>query len=209
MRLLSILSALLIAASTTASAFSMPSTSGASSHLLSSHHILSDFLVTRRQNTRTSPSPAANGSTLVPPTNATSLKYEEAILASCTAALTLISSKPESLSGMSLCYNILQLNNDTGVFKSDLRLFKTAEPREAWANISSRDLVPTVEFKGSGASLAGEPKRANPAEPFTGVMQLKESYVFVGQINPQFLNRTMNMYVLLLLLPMAPLHSRY
>ena len=186
MRLSSILSSLLIAASTTVPAFSIPTAFDASSHLLSGHHVTSDFHITRGQNTR--PPPALNATT-----NATSPKYEEGILSSCISALTLLASQPESLSGMSLCYNILQLNNITGVFKSDLRLFKTAEPRDAWRNISSRDLVPSVEFKGSGASLAGEPKRANPAEFFTGAPQLKESYVFVGQINPRFLNRTMNM----------------
>lgn len=192
---------MLIAASTTASAFSIPPTFDASSHLLSGHHISSDFLITRRQNTR--PPPALTNTT----TNVTSPKYEEAILASCTTALTLLASKPESPSGMSLCYNILQLNNATGVFKSDLRLFKTAEPRDAWINISTRDFVPSVEFKGSGASLAGEPKKANPAELFTGAPQLKESYIFVAQINPQLLSQTMNMYVLLFLL--ASLHFRY
>lgn len=187
MRLSSILSSLLIAATTTASAFSIPSTFDPSSHLLSGHHISPDFLITRRQNTR--PTPAITNAT----TNAKLPKYEAAILSSCTTALTLLASKPESLSGMSLCYNILQLNNVTGVFKSDLRVFKTAEPRDAWANISSRDLVPSVEFKGSGASLASEPKKANHSELFTGTPQLKESYIFVGQVNPQFLNRTMNM----------------
>lgn len=196
MRPSTILSSLLIAASTTVSSFIIPKTFDASSHLLSPNHITSNFLITRRQNTR--PPPSLTNAT----TNATAPKYEEAILSSCTSALTLLASKPESLSGMSICYNILQLNNISGVFKSDLRLFKTAEPREAWANISSRELVPSVEFIGSGASLAGEPKRANPAELFTGAPQLKESYVFVGKINPQLLNRTMNMYVLLI--PLDP-----
>lgn len=200
MRLASILSSLLIVASTTVSAFIIPAAFDASSHLLSGHRVSSDFLITRRQNTR--PPPALTNAA----TNATSPKYEAAILSSCTTALTLLASKPESLSGMSLCYNIIQLNNATGVFKSDLRLFKTAEPREAWANISSRDLVPSVEFRGSGASLAGEPKKANSADFFTGAPQLRESYVFVGQINAQMLNRTMNMYVLHLSLLPFPLH---
>ena len=67
--------------------------------------------------------------------------------------------------------------------------------------------MPSVEFKGSGASLADEPQNANPAELFTGAPQFKESYIFVGQINPQLLSRTMNMYALLF--PLVPLHFRH
>ena len=202
MRLNVILSSLLIAASTTVSAFTIPSI-----HDMSHPSISSDFLITRRQ-AATKPAVVPNNTTTS--TNSAA-RNEAAIVSSCTSALSLLAGKPESASGMSLCYNILSINNSTGVFKSDLRLFKVAEPRDGWRNISMKSVVPSVNWKGSGASLMGGQwsssiqnqsasvgvnvekrdrklrKRAEQEGP-----TLMESYAFIGQINTEFLNRTMN-----------------
>lgn len=201
MRLVAILSSLLIAASTTVSAFSIPSI-----HDVTHHTISSDFLITRRQSSI----PASTKNNTTNSTATTGSPYEAAITSSCTSALSLLAGKPESASGMSLCYNIISLNNSTGVFKSDLRLFKVAEPRDGWKNVSMKNIVPSVNWRGSGASLMGSQWGLNAPKNTTegtnivrrdthlarraekGGPALMESYSFIGQINPEFLNRTMN-----------------
>lgn len=211
MRLNVIFSSLLIAASTTISAFTIPSF-----HDISASSIPLDFLLIRRQTTK--PATPITNSTSNSSSTATSPRYEAAILTSCATALSLLAGAPESASGMSLCYNILSLNNSTGVFKSDLRLFKVSEPRDSWRNTTLKNVVPKVDWRGSGASLMGgqgsssiqntsatggasiarrkEDGKVRRRADVKGPV-LMESYAFIGQINPEFLNRTMNLQVFL------------
>ncbi len=99
-------------------------------------------------------------------------------------------------SGACVCYNLPLLNNSTGTFEADLRLFQLNEPTGPFQGIPQGTIE--VELFYNGASVTEVSQQSVPstgvkvrqvsinngtAAADTGNLRLLQSYLFVGQVD--------------------------
>ncbi|KAL9950130.1 hypothetical protein D7B24_008626 [Verticillium nonalfalfae] len=123
--------------------------------------------------------------------------WEEETTSACRDALAHlnVASNP---SGTGICYNLPALDPTSGVFEADLRLFKVSEPSGPFQGIPPESIEVGLSFAGASVSpveasrisgAVGQQRRAKRAD----VMDLLQSYMFVGQINPSNMQEKMTM----------------
>ncbi|KAK0723398.1 hypothetical protein B0T26DRAFT_642955 [Lasiosphaeria miniovina] len=113
----------------------------------------------------------------------------------CNAALKdlKLASNP---SGAVICYNLPALNNVTGTFEADLRLYQLNEPTGDFAGIPPEKIQVGLTYKGASVSpvtsqtastkvVAARQAAAGTAVEATGngPLKLLQTYLFVGQID--------------------------
>lgn len=133
--------------------------------------------------------------------------------AACTSALTALNGVASNPSGMAICYNVPYLNNQTGVFEADLRLYMVSPPTGAFANIASSNVQVSLNYNGAtvspvnASSLKARGEQESDLNsliswPRNEVVKrvltptLVQSYAFVGQINNDVWSATMASSVL-------------
>ncbi|KAB8297674.1 hypothetical protein EYC80_001482 [Monilinia laxa] len=125
--------------------------------------------------------------------------------AACSQALDLLDMQNTDPSGLAVCYNLPYVDNSTGVFKADLRLYNVSAPTGAFANIPSQDVQVGLNYaeatvsvvnmstlmsrsESEGTSLISWPRaiRKRQSTNSTGRrLNLVQSYAFVGQMNKE------------------------
>ncbi|KFY24296.1 hypothetical protein V493_05332 [Pseudogymnoascus sp. VKM F-4281 (FW-2241)] len=143
----------------------------------------------------------------LPPPN-----WNSSTMAACTTALVMLRGLPNSPSGMAMCYNLPFLDNSTGVFEADLRLFSIGPPTGAFADVAPADVAIDVQFVGAQAQpvpitdLVARPnvaarglprswlpsKRGLLAKRADQAPVLTHSFAFVGQVNPELQDANLN-----------------
>jgi hypothetical protein len=132
-------------------------------------------------------------------------EWDSQTMAACTNALEVLNGVANNPAGMAVCYNIPYLDNSTGVFQADLRLYTIASPTGDFANIASQNVQvglsyvgatvsavngSTIMRRGEAVSLISWPKGKRQTGP---VPVMAQAYAFVGQINQNLLSS--NTYV--------------
>ncbi|PQE14954.1 ribosome-recycling factor protein [Rutstroemia sp. NJR-2017a WRK4] len=133
--------------------------------------------------------------------------------AACITALTMLNGQATNPSGLAVCYNLPYVDNSTGVFKADLRLYNVSAPTGAFTNIPTQDVMVGLTYNGAtvstvnmsslvtrseGTSLISWPRRLGVAKrqqqnsTGTGAITLVQSYAFVGQINMDLVSKDMD-----------------
>ncbi len=123
--------------------------------------------------------------------------------AACTAQLQNLNGVASNPSGLAVCYNLPFLDNTTGVFEADLRLYMVAAPTGGFADIPSSNVQVGLVYDGATVSAvnASSLKRRSDLVSLIswprgeeGVQKrqamipaLVQSYSFVGQINQNLL----------------------
>lgn len=126
-------------------------------------------------------------------------EWEAQVTAACQAALSKL---PQSTnpSGTCTCYNLPALNTKTGAFEADLRLYQLSTPREDFAGIPANQVQVGLSYNGASvspvtASTAAQKvsgPQARQANPNPN-LQLLQTYLFVGQVDPNKMQLEMNM----------------
>ncbi|KAK4234611.1 hypothetical protein C8A03DRAFT_18521 [Achaetomium macrosporum] len=143
-----------------------------------------DFLVTRQVEGEGSDTPLkADGSLDLEAWNTQTDK-------ACQEALKKVSiaSNP---SGACVCYNLPLMNNATGTFEADLRLYQLSEPRGDFQGIPQDQIEVELSYKGASVS---ELKEANGVPAAAAVrarqdngngteLRMLQSYMFLGQVD--------------------------
>ncbi|TPX10347.1 uncharacterized protein E0L32_008752 [Thyridium curvatum] len=124
--------------------------------------------------------------------------WENLANAACNEALLKL---PESTnpSGTCICYNLPALNNVTGAFEADLRLYQLSTPSGAFAGIPPQNIQVGLTYRGAAVSpvtpqtaqKAVAMRQAAPSaaaggagsQPFGNQLMLLQTYLFVGQID--------------------------
>ncbi|KAK4182815.1 hypothetical protein QBC35DRAFT_140611 [Podospora australis] len=121
--------------------------------------------------------------------------WNEAANTACREALRslTLASNP---SGACVCYNLPALNNVTGTFEADLRLFQLNEPTGDFAGLPQDKIEVGLSYRGASVSPidAAEASRAvapggiaarqeNVGNATNDNLKLLQSYLFVGQID--------------------------
>ncbi|CRK32165.1 hypothetical protein HYQ45_002717 [Verticillium longisporum] len=123
--------------------------------------------------------------------------WEEETTSACRDALAHLNAASNP-SGTGICYNLPALDPTSGVFEADLRLFKVSEPSGHFQGIPPESIEVGVSFAGASVSpveasrisgAVGQQRKAKRAD----AMDLLQSYMFVGQINPSNMQEKMTM----------------
>ncbi|KAI1819383.1 hypothetical protein F4861DRAFT_140335 [Xylaria intraflava] len=119
------------------------------------------------------------------PVNTT--QWDSDTLAACTATLSTLSAASNP-AGVMACYNLMQLDTNSGAFKADLRLFQVSAPSKAWEGIGPQRMQGRVAFAGATASEVNGQAVNNTRSKRLVRRQasgptLLRTYTIVGQIN--------------------------
>lgn len=127
--------------------------------------------------------------------------WDAQVAAACLSALTKLPASTNP-SGTCICYNLPALNNSTGAFEADLRLYQLSAPTGAFADILPQDIQVSISYSGASVSpisaqAVSQSKRdvivGSQAEVSGTDLKLLQSYMFVGQIDQAKMGGIMNM----------------
>ncbi|TAQ83751.1 hypothetical protein B7494_g7925 [Chlorociboria aeruginascens] len=133
--------------------------------------------------------------------------WDSETLAACTTALTTLNGVATNPSGLGICYNLPYLDNTTGVFQADLRLFSVSAATGQFANISSTNVQVEMNYVGASVSpvnasslqtrddrvsLISWPRDEHAMAKRASTPTMVQSYSFVGQINQDLLSSNMD-----------------
>lgn len=116
--------------------------------------------------------------------------------AKCTEALLKLPSATNP-TGTCVCYNLPALNNVTGVFEADLRLYQLSTPLGDFAGVPQSQIQVSLIYQGasvapiqqSAASIQSIGKRQDGQKQ----LRLLQTYLFAGQIDQTKMDPKMNM----------------
>lgn len=104
----------------------------------------------------------------------------------CQAALKTLHTASNP-SGTCVCYNLPLLNNSTGTFEADLRLFQLSEPTGDFQGIPQDSIEVELSYNGASVSEVNQQPvkriKARQNNNTTGDLPLLQSYLFIGQVD--------------------------
>ena len=108
-------------------------------------------------------------------------------------------------SGTAVCYNLPTLDNTTGVFQADLRLYQVSIPNGAFSGIPPQNIQVGLQYHGASVSPVQQMRTRDMGDDSDLVVKrqattptLLQSYLFVGQIDKAMMTQNpMTMYVAL------------
>ena len=124
--------------------------------------------------------------------------------AACMNSLMMANGSEPNPSGLSVCYNLPYLNNDTGVFQADLRLYRVAPATGNWAGVPQNDFSVGLSYKGASVSPDGNTlskrvehtattERRQSGSASRQTPQVIQGFNFVGQMNAELVNNPLNL----------------
>ncbi|OCL12965.1 hypothetical protein AOQ84DRAFT_131423 [Glonium stellatum] len=75
--------------------------------------------------------------------------WETQTQTACENALAALNGQASNPSGMAVCYNLPFLDNTTGVFEAELRMYNISAPIAPWTGIASADVSLTLSYLGA------------------------------------------------------------
>lgn len=127
--------------------------------------------------------------------------WDNTATAACNNALVKLPTSTNP-SGTCICYNLPALDNVTGTFEADLRLFQLSTPSGEFEGIAPENIQVGLSYTGasvSPVSVASASKlvvgRADVSAngSTNGGLKLLQQYLFVGQIKKEMMTENMNM----------------
>ncbi|KAJ4315229.1 hypothetical protein N0V94_006047 [Neodidymelliopsis sp. IMI 364377] len=152
-------------------------------------------------------------------------KWEEQTRAACMQTLGNLNGQASNPSGIAVCYNVPFLDNSTGVFQAELRMYNVSAPVDPWQSVTAADVSMTLSYLGATVqamnmnntkrevSEAQDRARRNGGtlverQTITGMTELK-TLMYVGKINSNLMGPAMTQDALQpLLVPQIDLAAR-
>lgn len=142
-------------------------------------------------------------------------KWEDDTKAACGNALSQLNGQASNPAGIAVCYNLPFLDNQTGVFQAELRMYNVSAPINPWVGVTAGDINMGLSYDGAQIqNMAGVTKRDDAIIAWQ-VEERDLSHLlvgrqnnggnapgelkvisFVGKINPNLMGTAMNEYVL-------------
>jgi len=137
-------------------------------------------------------------------------KWEEDTKKACMETLSNLNGQASNPSGIAVCYNLPFLDNTTGVFQAELRMYNVSAPIDPWAGVTAADVNMTLSYLGATVqNMAGQfTKRELSYPPVRkrevshGLMIEKRQNIntmtelkvlmYVGKINSNLMGSAMN-----------------
>ncbi|EUC29483.1 hypothetical protein COCVIDRAFT_110268 [Bipolaris victoriae FI3] len=160
--------------------------------------------LTRRQDAN--PADTAPLASLTPSTgdasNVNLAQWEEQTRTACMRTLSNLNGQASNPSGIAVCYNLPFLDNTTGVFQAELRMYNVSAPIDPWVGVTAADVSMTLSYLGATVqNMQGNfAKREVVAsisegklverQDINGMTQLKV-LMYVGRINENLMGSAM------------------
>lgn len=92
----------------------------------------------------------------------TSANWDDQTESACSTALVALHGVATNPSGIAACYNIQSLNNSTGIFEVDLRLYRIAAPSDGWVKLNPSSVGVGLSYV--NATVSAAPTKAEKAK---------------------------------------------
>ena len=76
-------------------------------------------------------------------------KWEEETAAACGNAVAALNGQASNPTGLAVCYNLPFLDNTTGVFQAEVRMFNVSAPIDPWVGVSAAAISMTMSYAGA------------------------------------------------------------
>jgi len=76
-------------------------------------------------------------------------KWEDETRAACMQTLSNLNGQASNPSGIAVCYNVPFLDNSTGVFQAELRMYNVSAPVDPWQSVTTADVSMTLSYLGA------------------------------------------------------------
>lgn len=179
-------------------------------------HAKARATLTRRQDSNAA-DPAPQVSTIPASGDAATAdlaKWDAATRAACDTAITGLNGQVSNPTGLAVCYNLPFLDNSTGVFLAELRMYNVSAPSDPWVGIRMEDINLSLFYLGAMAKNITWPpvqspspapnqkrkneevrnvlvERQNAAPSPAGTPPMLKVHMFVGQINSNLMGTAM------------------
>ncbi|KAK4118861.1 hypothetical protein N657DRAFT_325494 [Parathielavia appendiculata] len=134
--------------------------------------------------------------------------WNEAANTACRDALRSMQ-RASNPSGACVCYNLPLLDNSTGTFEADLRLFQLSEPTGDFQGIPQDKIEIELSYNGASVSEVSQ-QAATPLkvrQVNSGDLPLLQSYLFIGQIDRDRMSDGLTIELQALVVPMVTLKA--
>jgi hypothetical protein len=152
------------------------------------------------------PTPSTSSSS-GPPANLNDPTTNMTIATACLEAFMDITNVSNA-AGWAACYNVLYLNNQTGIFEADLRLYQVSPPTGSFAGIQNSNIHLALNYP--EAAISATSQQAKRSELATrqsnSTMSQLQQYSFVGQIDKRLTLTQLKAYALFPSCSMMPTH---
>ncbi|PSN71440.1 hypothetical protein BS50DRAFT_283155 [Corynespora cassiicola Philippines] len=146
-------------------------------------------------------------------------KWEEDTRAACGTALRTLNGQASNPTGLAVCYNLPFLDNQTGVFQAELRMYNISAPIDPWAGVTAGEVSMTLSYLGATVqSMNASTKRDIGYPPIRDGMLVERQAQndgqlkvlnYVGKINDNLMGSAMTEETLQpLLVPQIELTAR-
>lgn len=132
--------------------------------------------------------------------------WEAQTKAACGTALRSLNGQASNPSGIAVCYNLPFLDNQTGVFQAELRMYNVSAPINPWTGVTAAGVSMTLSYQGATVQnmngtfakrdVAWPPIKVRDEEGLlvkrqdNGLTELKV-LMYVGQINKDLMGTAM------------------
>lgn len=139
--------------------------------------------------------------------NVNQAQWEEQTKAACMKTLSSLNGQASNPSGIAVCYNLPFLDNKTGVFQAELRMYNVSAPINPWVGVTAADVSMTLSYLGATVqNMQGNfakrqiispvvegrliERQNNNGQSINGMSQLKV-LMYVGRINENLMGSAM------------------
>lgn len=153
-------------------------------------------------------------------------QWEEQTRAACMTNLGRLNGQASNPSGIAVCYNLPFLDNKTGIFQAELRMYNVSAPIDPWKGVTAADVSMTLSYLGATVqNMAGNFTKRDVTWPpimvreehdgllverqNTNSMTELKVLMYVGRINSNLMGSAMTQETLQpLLIPQIDLAAR-
>jgi hypothetical protein len=129
-------------------------------------------------------------------------KWEEQTKQACMTTLGNLKGQASNPSGISVCYNLPFLDNTTGVFQAELRMYNVSAPIDPWVGVTAADVSMTLSYLGATVqNMQGNFSKRDVNGPISEGMLVERQDVstmtelkvlmYVGRINSNLMGSAM------------------
>ncbi|KAL1795650.1 hypothetical protein ACET3X_005874 [Alternaria dauci] len=147
-------------------------------------------------------------------------RWEEQTKQACMSTLSNLNGQASNPSGIAVCYNLPFLDNKTGVFQAELRMYNVSAPINPWVGVTAADVSMTLSYLGATVqNMQGNFTKRDLSWPVSDGMLVERQDIstmtelkvlmYVGRINANLMGSAMTQESLQpLLIPQIDLAAR-
>jgi hypothetical protein len=134
--------------------------------------------------------------------SADTAKWEQQTKQACMDTLGNLNGQASNPSGITVCYNLPFLDNKTGIFQAELRMYNVSAPIDPWVGVTAADVSMTLSYLGATVqSMAGNFTKRDLSQPVSDGMLVErldinnmaelKVLMYVGRINSNLMGSAM------------------